>query len=66
MGGFNPGIAKLLEDHEWGLAVQMLLMYLHTINASENRAVQVLTTCWTPLEAPRPCRCQQLHARKEE
>lgn len=58
-GDIAADIAKLLAEKEFGLAIDMLIAFLHEINDNEERARRVLQALWKPVDSTKPCTCKQ-------
>lgn len=58
-GDIAADIAKLLAEKEFGLAIDMLIEFLHDINDNEERARRVLQALWKPLDPVKPCTCEK-------
>lgn len=58
-GDIAADIAKLLAEKEFGLAIDMLIEFLHDVNDDEERARRVLQALWKPVDPAKPCTCKQ-------
>lgn len=58
-GDISTDIVKLLAEKEFGLAIDMLIAFLHEINENEERARKVLQALWKPLDQAKLCTCEK-------
>lgn len=58
-GDIAADIAKLLAEKEFGLAIDMLIAFLHEINDDEERARRVLQALWKPTDSAKLCTCEK-------
>lgn len=67
-GDIAADVPKLLAEREYGIAIDMLIAFLHEVNADEERAGKVLQSLWRPLDRPKPCACERADqsARRED
>jgi len=63
LGNFAP-VTQLIAERQWALAAQLMIEFLHYVNADHTGYIKILQTCWKPLAKPRPCSCQE--ARKSQ
>jgi hypothetical protein len=58
-GDVAADVPKLLAEREYGLAIDLLIDFLHEVNENEQRAWTVLQGLWKPLDRPMLCTCER-------
>jgi len=59
LGNFAP-ITQLIATWQWGVVAQLMIEFLHYINADHTEYVKILQAGWTPLPESRPCSCGKM------
>lgn len=59
LGNYGP-VLQLISEGQWLIAVQLIIDFLHHINAEHAHYLQRLQTCWAPLPKQRPCTCGKM------